>query len=764
MKKIELLAPAGNEESLKAAINAGADAIYMGGSRFGARAFAGNFTDEELILAINYAHLMDVKIYITANTIIKDDEINDFVNYIDFLYQIGVDAVIMQDLGMIDTIKKRIPDLEIHASTQMTPNTLEDVVFLQNMGISRVVLSRELTYQEIAKIKKSTSLEIEAFIHGALCVSYSGKCLFSSMNGSRSGNRGMCAQPCREQYKITLHNNTLSDHDYLFSTKDLNTIENLGELIDSGVDSFKIEGRMKRSEYVFAVTSLYRQAIDNKLKSRESRIDSIDIKTMSTELKKVFNRDFTKGYIGNDKGSKIMNHKFQKYLGNPVAKVIDYDKKNKRLNLDLLDDLHKGDGLNTGEFVGRIIKDGKIVDYAKKGEVVSLDSIKKFESDFIVYKTFDKMFMDNINNQILMDKKVPIKAEVEMKINEYPILKLIDKNGNIAKFIYKEFTQEATNKPTTRETIITQLEKMGDTSYYIKDITLSIDDNIFIPLKTLNLIRREAILILNQIQADSNKREVDLIDSLNLRTKRHERTLKKDIKWSVLVHNLEQFKALMPFDIDRIYVHGFKLYSLLAKEYPDKNIYYVFPPVIKEDDKQTIDNIFKNGNRIKALHSLIGYVGSPMIENGILDYPLNLLNSLSHNYMHAKELETTVTPEMIFSLGGDLDYIENIEKVEVPVYLYPKLMVSEYCPYKGENGKCKFDKCQLEYTQIINKNNDEFILQRSINCKTILYPTKPKQVNQKGINNFLDKGYCRFRIEFLKESNSDVINILNSYL
>ena len=417
MKKIELLAPAGDEEALKAAIMAGANAVYMGGSRFGARAFAGNFEDDKLIDAVDYAHQMGVKIYITANTIIKDEEIGDFLNYIDFLYEIGVDAVILQDLGMIDIISKRIPDLELHASTQMTASTAQDVLFLKELGVSRVVLSRELSYDEISAIKTETNFEVEAFVHGALCVSYSGKCLFSSMNGMRSGNRGMCAQPCREPYKATVENKPLLDKEYVFSTKDLNTLDILEDLIDAGIDSLKIEGRMKRSEYVFAVTSAYRQAIDNAIMKHEPSISSLDMNYGALELDKVFNRDFTKGYIGQDKGSKIMNHKFQKYVGKPVAKVIEYDRKSKRLILELLDTLTKGDGLNTGEFVGRILKKDAIVKSADKGEIIAIDSIKKFEPGFIVYKTFDKIFMDDISSRMSRVKKIPIKAFVEIRNN-----------------------------------------------------------------------------------------------------------------------------------------------------------------------------------------------------------------------------------------------------------------------------------------------------------------------------------------------------------
>lgn len=764
MKKIELLAPAGDEEALKAAIMAGANAVYMGGSRFGARAFAGNFEDDKLIDAVDYAHQMGVKIYITANTIIKDEEIGDFLNYIDFLYEIGVDAVILQDLGMIDIISKRIPDLELHASTQMTASTAQDVLFLKELGVSRVVLSRELSYDEISAIKTETNIEVEAFVHGALCVSYSGKCLFSSMNGMRSGNRGMCAQPCREPYKATVENKPLLDKEYVFSTKDLNTLDILEDLIDAGIDSLKIEGRMKRSEYVFAVTSAYRQAIDNVIMKHEPSISSLDMNYSAVELDKVFNRDFTKGYIGQDKGSKIMNHKFQKYVGKPVAKVIEYDRKSKRLMLELLDTLTKGDGLNTGEFVGRILKKDTIVKSADKGEIVAIDSIKKFEPGFIVYKTFDKIFMDDISSRMSRVKKIPIKAFVEIRNNNYPSLILNDYKGNTGEYKLEEYTTTALNKPTTRESIIDQIQKMGDTPFFVDSIEVSVDENIFIPIKTLNLLRREAVSLLIESQSNSNKRVVESKSEFNPAKINHSKKSKKELKWSVLIHKQEQFEAAIKFNVDRVYVHGYKLYSLLSKKYPNKNIYYALPPVIKQSDISIIDKMLKSNPNIKVLHSSLGYIESQIFENVVLDYPLNLLNSFSHNLMHKKSCETTITPEMIFSIGGSLDYIDDIQMVEMPVYLYPKLMITEYCPHKNDDGVCKYKKCMLEHTQIISKQSDEYVLKKSINCKTILYPSKPKHININAVNNFIDKGFSKFRVELLNESYDETINILESYL
>lgn len=292
MKKIELLAPAGNMESLIAAIEAGCDAVYLGGYMFGARSYAGNFSDEEIIEAINYAHLYGVKVYVTANTLVYEDEVTTFLNYVDFLHKNNVDAIIIQDIGMMDLLKQTYPNLEIHASTQMHVHNLEGVKLVEELGLSRVVLARETNIEEIKNIRKNTYITLEVFVHGALCVSYSGQCLMSSLIGGRSGNRGTCAQCCRQRYDLIIDNQKVNNDEYLLSTKDLNTLEHIGELIDAGVDSLKIEGRMKRPEYVYLVVSLYRRAIDNYLTKGKITIDNNDVielkKSSIVDLQKVF--------------------------------------------------------------------------------------------------------------------------------------------------------------------------------------------------------------------------------------------------------------------------------------------------------------------------------------------------------------------------------------------------------------------------------------------------------------------------------------------
>ena len=277
MKNIELLSPVGDFECLKAAVQNGADAVYLGASSFSARAKATNFNSEELLEAIKYAKLRNVSVHLALNTLIKNEEFEDAVNLAINAYNLGVDAIIIQDLGLASYLLKNYPEITLHASTQMTVHNLAGVKQLEKMGFKRVVLSRELSLDDIKYIRENTSIELEVFIHGALCISYSGQCLLSSMIGGRSGNRGLCAQPCRLPYEL-YENDKILDKGYLLSPRDNCSIEYLPELIKLGINSFKIEGRMKTPYYVGVVTRIYRKNIDFVL--RNINLEKSVIKSM----------------------------------------------------------------------------------------------------------------------------------------------------------------------------------------------------------------------------------------------------------------------------------------------------------------------------------------------------------------------------------------------------------------------------------------------------------------------------------------------------
>ena len=334
----ELLSPVGNMDSLMAAINGGCDAVYLSGINFGARSFAGNFTNEEIKKAIEISHLYGVKVYVTVNTLIYDHEVERLLKYVDFLHSNNVDALIMQDIGMIDLIRKTYPNLSLHASTQLHIHNLEGVKFACKLGLKRVVLARETPISLINEIKKNTNVELEVFVHGALCMSYSGQCLMSALIGNRSGNRGTCAQCCRQPYSLEINGTKVKKNEYLLSTKDLCTLSNIGKLIDSGVESFKIEGRMKRPEYVYLVTSIYRKAIDNYIKYKNTKITNKDI----IDIKKIFNREFTKGFLFNEENENYVNTYRPNHLGIELGKLLEV---NNSIKVKLSDNLSINDGI-----------------------------------------------------------------------------------------------------------------------------------------------------------------------------------------------------------------------------------------------------------------------------------------------------------------------------------------------------------------------------------------------------------------------------------
>lgn len=500
MKKVELLAPAGNMDSLKAAVMAGCDAVYLGGVLFGARAFAGNFTNEEIVYAINYAHLYGVKVYVTINTIIYDSEVERFLDYVRFLHKNNVDAVIIQDIGMFDLLRKKFPNLELHASTQMNIHNYDGALLAKKLGFKRVVMARETPIDVIKKIKEEIDIEIEVFIHGALCVSYSGECLLSALVGKRSGNRGTCAQICRKKYDFYDDDkNKLNTNNYLLSTKDLCTLKYVDKLIEIGVDSLKIEGRMKRSPYVYLVTKTYRKVIDNYYNTGKLKIDENDI----IELKKMFNRNFTKGFMLNEDNNNFTYDKRPNNIGIEVGQVISKVKNDLKIKLTYGVSVHDGlrildDKEDKGLVINKMFINNKSVLEAKKGDVITLKYDKYVEKNSKVLLTSSKKQLDFISEAIKNQERF-IYVDLSFTAKENENLKLTITDGlNTVIEVLDKTPMRAINKETSFDVIKKQLSKLGNTVYKARNITLNLDDNLFINIKDINEIRRRAISKLNE--------------------------------------------------------------------------------------------------------------------------------------------------------------------------------------------------------------------------------------------------------------------------
>ena len=500
MKKVELLAPAGNMDSLKAAVMAGCDAVYLGGVLFGARAFAGNFTHEEIVDAINYAHLYGVKVYVTINTIIYDSEVERFLDYVRFLHKNNVDAVIIQDIGMFDLLRKKFPNLELHASTQMNIHNYDGALLAKKLGFKRVVMARETPIDVIKKIKEEIDIEIEVFIHGALCVSYSGECLLSALVGKRSGNRGTCAQICRKKYDFYDDDkNKLNTNNYLLSTKDLCTLKYIDKLIEIGVDSLKIEGRMKRSPYVYLVTKTYRKVIDNYYNTGKLKIDENDI----IELKKMFNRNFTKGFMLNEDNNNFTYDKRPNNIGIEVGQVISKVKNDLKIKLTYDVSVHDGlrildDKEDKGLVINKMFINNKSVLEAKKGDVITLKYDKYVEKNSKVLLTSSKKQLDSISEAIKNQERfIYVDLNFTAKENENLKLTITDGLNTVTEMLDKT-PMRAINKETSFDVIKKQLSKLGNTVYKARIVTLNLDDNLFINIKDINEIRRRAISKLNE--------------------------------------------------------------------------------------------------------------------------------------------------------------------------------------------------------------------------------------------------------------------------
>ena len=423
MANLEVLAPAGNIEAFNSAINNGADAIYIGGVAFGARANASNFTNDELIKMINYAHLLGVKIYVTVNTLIKDSEFDDAIKFVEFLYLHNVDAIIVQDLGLMDEVIRRFPDFDVHASTQVNVHSIQQAVFLKELGVKRIIMARETPINTIKEICAKVDIEVEVFVHGALCMSYSGNCYLSSIIGKRSGNRGRCAQPCRLLYDLDDDNKS-----YLLSPKDLMTIDYLEALKEAGVHSLKIEGRMRRPEYVGLAVKAYKDALNNNNNDYHEK------------LALMFNREFTKGFMFNETNTAFTNTNSSNHIGIRVGKTI--SGKNKYVNILLEKEVALGDSLrlvgSDAVTISEMYVNGEFRKEAKPGDIVRIRTHNEIDEGIEVLKTTDARLVEWIN--ATPSKKIPING----------CLKLIDNHLVLAVTDGKNHTQAASENVNTK--------------------------------------------------------------------------------------------------------------------------------------------------------------------------------------------------------------------------------------------------------------------------------------------------------------------------
>ena len=767
MRDVELLAPVGSFEALKAAVQNGANAVYLGGKDFGARASANNFDRDELKEAVKYAHIRGVQVFVTTNTLRKENEIEDFLEYAKFLYDIDVDAIILQDIGMARLIKRELPDFELHASTQMVAHSLEDVKYLESVGFDRVVLAREVTVEEIKYICDNCKADIEVFVHGALCVCYSGQCLMSSMIGNRSGNRGRCAQPCRQRYElIDVYTGEVvnSNGDYLLSPRDLNAIEEIDKVIDAGVHSLKIEGRMKRPEYVATVIDGYRKTIDEYLATNKLNVSDETINDLYT----IFNRKFTKGLLLGDVGKDMMNSQLPNNQGLYVGTVVDYNKKAKRLKIKLANTLKKGDGINLGGgTIGRIIKNGNIETIGYKGETIELDFVGEARKGQIVFKTSDSELMDRVQATFTQDKefvKNIIDAKITIKLGQKPILTLKDRHSNEATIEGDKIVEEAMKVALSKEKVETQLRKLGNTPYELDSLEIELDDNVSLPISLLNQMRRDCIELLDKERVSIKNRKYKN-KTVKYKPVLYNRNKQQEI--SVKVKNLEQLESALECGVDRIYYEDTNTIDKamsLAMKY-NKKVIYSAPRIIRNKEYNHLAKANNAGVESVQVgnYGSIDYFKDKKLN---IDYYLNAFNSETINYYKEIGADTLcISQELnINEIKETIKYTDiNIESV---VYGYTPLMITEYCPMGVIVRDCKKDKrvakCKESIYALRNSKGDEFRVSQDIFCRSTIYNSNVTcmldnlyELHEIGIN--------VLRLDFTLEDKDTVKEVIEAY-
>ncbi|WP_258359977.1 DUF3656 domain-containing U32 family peptidase [Moorella sulfitireducens] len=516
MSKVELMAPAGSPEALRAAVNNGADAVYLGGKQFNAREGAENFAREEILAAIDYAHERDTRVYVTVNILLADRELGAALDYLYFLGRARVDGIIIQDLGLAFLARQLLPQLPLIGSTQMTITNTEGAKFLQEQGFKRVVLGRELSLADIKAISSQVEIELEAFVHGALCFSYSGQCLFSSMVGGRSGNRGRCAQPCRLAYTLVDERGRPLETkvEHLLSTRDLYTMDRVPQLIAAGVRAFKIEGRMRRPEYVAVVTRAYRRVIDRYMADPESfRVWPEE----EREVAQIFNRDFTPGYLDGNPGAELMSY------GRPSNRGLYLGRAGRRQGegflVHLEAPLRQGDGLEVwisrgghqGLVVHHIWQEGREVSFAPAGTTVTLELPPSIRPGDRIFKTSDVTLMNEIRRTYAApreERRLPLVMEVEARAGEPLRLEVIDPRGHRVHTRTSVPAVVAERHPLDESVLVEQLGRLGNTPYRLAGLTTSLAGPVMVPLSELNRARREAVEKLRQVRLAAWPRRV----------------------------------------------------------------------------------------------------------------------------------------------------------------------------------------------------------------------------------------------------------------
>lgn len=774
---IELLSPAGDFDCLKAAVQNGADSVYFGADLFSARASATNFSLNNLHEAISYAKMRNVKTHLTLNTLIKNSEMSDAINIAKTAYEAGIDAIIVQDIGLAKYLISNFPDLPIHASTQMTIYNLESANIAKQMGFSRAVLSRELSISEIEYICKNTDIEIETFIHGALCISYSGQCLFSSMIGGRSGNRGKCAQPCRLPYtliKSDPHEDTKLDSGYLLSTKDVCGLDFIPKLIRAGVKCFKIEGRMKTPEYVAIVTKIYRKYIDLALSNKPYVVEYSDKKM----LMQVFNRGgFSSGHLEDEYNKELIYPKKPNNMGLLLGTVQKFNADKGHILLTSNETLSIGDTISlekeTGTYTISELMIGNcnieesspfqpVTIGRMKGNISVGDKIYKISNKELTRIALDSINKENIKNKF--NCMISVKEGLPITLT---VSSVSENKDDIFSNIYFTISSQikpipAINAPITHERILSQLTKTKNTPFQFEQIEIDLDDNVFIPnIGCLNELRRAAIEKIETVAQNRFTRELNKpLAPVNISDNVIQRSNKPKMV-SVLFNNLNQYIDYSLIEkVDRAYI-PYKYFidpnfentiKALTKKF---NVYILLPTISKNFSKFNFDGILNYFPKIKGFvlsnisHLILLKKYSGKYEF-VSNYTLNLFNNFTLKELVNMGISIcTISPELSKEA---IDTISGKCITESIVYGNIPVMNSNYC-LLGKSNKCylKCEKHCHDYADFILKDRLGFNFKvKAENGITTIYNSKTTSIESSNLNT------DSIRLDFLDESLSEI--------
>ena len=777
---VELLSPVGDFDCLKAAVQNGANAVYFGGQLFNARYSARNFDKDGIREAVNYAKSRNVKINFTLNILLKNNEFDDAIDVVKYIYELGVDAVIVDDLGFAKYIIDNFPGMEVHGSTQMTIHNLEGAIALKNLGYSRVVLARESTLSDIDYICRNANIDIEAFVHGALCISYSGQCLFSSAIGGRSGNRGRCAQPCRMYYNMLETSDNVSYKNigkgFLISPRDLCGLDFIPDLIKAGVKSFKLEGRMKTPEYVATVTRIYRKYIDLALSDNDYIVDKNDLH----DLMLAFNRGgFSKGCLGGDDNHDYVFEEKPSNQGLYIGNISKIDKKNGLISLKTNEPLDIGDTFLVQQedhkyTISEILKNGSHVKSTAIGDLVTIGRVKgKLELGDKVFKINSSIISKEIKEFNSHEHvKIPLVANFKALIGKPLELEVVslDEPGNtyfgLSTTISNEIQPiEAISNPISKERLIEQLNKTTDTNFEFKQINIEMDDNLYIPkISSINALRRDALNDLYQKGIDNFVRK--LPEKLSSTKLVNQHVFPSVRTYSVLLNSIDNsmdYSSLK--NVDRVYI---PLKFFIKKEFESKlleisqftDCYIDIPTIVRDNFRNVFYNNFDekvNKFNIKGLvisnlsgiEFMMKYVGKLDI---VSKYTLNIYNN--HTIDELKKVgvnRVTISPELDTDTLIDLC---NNSSLPTEFLVYGKLPVMhiQYCPL-GKSNKC-YPTCSMKC-----KTSNRFYLEDRLGYKFEFVPDNMQTITKIYNSKINSIDYAKFPFDSCLISITDEDNL-----